>query len=432
MVLSPREAETTVTQSKRRTVIQLQPASASARSDESAARGADLHHMREANRMLVLNCVREHGAIARAAVARQTGLSRTTIGNIMDDLLREGLVRESESLREVTSRGRRVIPVHFNASAGFVIGVAMGRNHVTLLLADLAANVIKRADAPFATARGPQVCLSELATDLRAFAAEQRVAWSKVIGVGVGIPGPVDLAQQRSASPPRMPGWDGTNVSGVLSEALKKPVYLDNNCNMGALGESRYGAGHDVGSLLYVKVGTGIGSGLVVGGQIYRGHSGSAGELGHMTVDPSGPLCDCGNRGCLEASAGGPAILAEVRAAGRDVSDMAQVIEAANQGDLVCAAALRRAGDRLGVVLAGLVNFFNPAWIVLDGSTMRAGDLALDAVRASVAARSLRAPLAQTQVTSAALSGSAIALGGVATVLDATFSNTSPLRLARM
>jgi predicted NBD/HSP70 family sugar kinase len=423
---------TTVTQSKRRTVIELQPTPASVRSDESATRGADLHLMRETNRMLVLNCVREHGAIARAAVARQTGLSRTTIGNIMGDLLREGLVRESESQREVASGGRRVIPVHFNASAGFVIGVAMGRHHVTLLLADLAASVIKRTDVPFATARGPQVCLSELATHLRTFAAEQRVAWSKVIGIGVGIPGPVDLEQQRSASPPRMPGWDGTNVSGILSEALKKPVYLDNNCNMGALGEIRYGAGRDVSSLLYVKVGTGIGSGLVVSGQIYRGNSGSAGELGHMTVDPSGPPCDCGNRGCLEASAGGPAILAEVRAAGRDVGDMAQVIEAAHQGDLVCVAALRRAGDQLGTVLAGLVNFFNPAWIVLDGSTMRAGDLVLDAVRASVAARSLRAPLAQTQITCAALSGSAIALGSVATVLDAAFSATSPLRLARL
>src|SRR5690348_8559061 len=109
---------TTVRQSKRRAVIELQPATASARSDEGAARGADLHLMRETNRMLVLNCVREHGAIARAAVARQTGLSRTTIGNIMGDLLREGLVRESESLREVASGGRRVIPVHFNASAG--------------------------------------------------------------------------------------------------------------------------------------------------------------------------------------------------------------------------------------------------------------------------------------------------------------------------
>jgi predicted NBD/HSP70 family sugar kinase len=403
--------------------------SAETRARHDDAKGTDLHVMRESNRMLVLNCVREHSVIARAAIARRTGLSRTTIGNIMDDLLREGLVHESESQRERASGGRRIVPVHFNAAAGFILGVAMGRNHVTLLLSDLAANVIKRTDVPFATARGPDVCLPELATQLQAFTAEQQVAWEKVIGVGVGIPGPVDLEQRRSVSPPRMPGWHGTDVRGHLVERLGKPVYLDNNCNMGALGEIHYGAGRYGSALLYVKIGTGIGSGLIVGGQIYRGSSGSAGELGHMTVDPAGPLCDCGNRGCLEALAGGPAILARVNAADRDFSDVAEVIAAARQGDPVCVEALRQAGEYLGIVLAGLVNFFNPALIVVDGSTMRAGELFLDPVRRSATARCLPAPLQHMRISAAALSGSAIALGGVATVLDDAFSTTSSLKL---
>jgi hypothetical protein len=221
------------TRSTRHTGLDLHAADVRARSEETDvksargakdAKGTDLRQMRQLNRMLVLNCVRMHGAIARAEVARHTGLSRTTIGNIVDDLLREGLVHESESQREIASGGRRVIPVHFNATYGYLLGVAMGRNHVTMLLADLAANVVKRSDVPFATARGPDVCLPELAAHLRAFVVEQRVAWSKVLGIGLGIPVPVNGAQEVPAAPPRMPGWHGTPVRALLEAELQKPV----------------------------------------------------------------------------------------------------------------------------------------------------------------------------------------------------------------
>lgn len=400
------------------------------RGGAAAGQGTDLQLMRESNRLAVLNCIRENDSIPRAEVARRTGLSRTTVGNIMETLLGEGLVREGDSQRAEPSGGRRIVPVHFNATAAYVLGVAMGRRHLTIVLCDLSANVVKRTNVPFPTQEGPDVCLPLLGRTLRQIVAEQRIAWGRVIGVGVGMPGPLSPDMARPAGPPRMPGWSGVGVRDRLRADLGVPVYLDNNANMGALGESRYGSGKGVDSLLYVKAGSGIGGGMIVGGQLYRGSSGSAGELGHMTVDPDGPLCDCGNRGCLEALVGTPAIVASAARGRPEIADIAAVIRAAERGDTSSVAALARVGTLLGTVLANLVNFFNPALIVLDGGTLQAGELVLKPLRAALDAHSLTAPLAHTRVTMGALSGTAIAMGGAAAVLDAAFDPRSPMRLA--
>lgn len=393
--------------------------------------GTDLQLMHEFNRLLVLNCVRESRVIARAEVARRTNLSRTTVGNIIDELIIEGFVREGGSQRSKPSGGRRIVPVHFNTRAGYVIGIAMGRNHLTILLTDLVAEVISQRELPFATQRGPEVCLAELAAQVQRFLAEHAVPEQAVVGVGLGMPGPLDSAQEKPLAPPRMPGWDQAPVRHLLTEALGLPVFLDNNANMGALGESRYGVGRSVRDLLYVKVGSGIGSGLIIGGQIYRGGSGSAGEIGHMTIDPDGLPCACGNRGCLETLAGGPAILSAARRGVPAVQTVADVAAAAQAGDAHCRAALRDAGEALGIAFASLINFFNPSMIVVDGSTMRAGDLILEPIRQSAALRALSAPLANTVITPAALAGRAIALGGVATVIDFAFSAPGSLSYIR-
>jgi predicted NBD/HSP70 family sugar kinase len=393
--------------------------------------GTDLQLMHEFNRLLVLNCVRENRVLARAEVARRTNLSRTTVGNIIDELITEGFMREGGSQRSEPSGGRRIVPVHFNTRAGYVIGIAMGRNHFTMLLTDLVAEVISQRERPFATSRGPDVCLPELAAEVKSFIAENAVPYHAIVGIGLGMPGPIDSTLTKPAAPPRMPGWDQVPVRQILSEALGIPVFLDKNGNMGALGETRYGVGRQVHDLLYVKLGSGIGSGLIIGGQVFRGGSGSAGEIGHMTIDPNGMLCDCGNHGCLETLAGGPAILSEAQRSMPDLQNMADVIQAAQAGNAHCRAALARAGDAIGIALASLINFFNPSVIVVDGSTMRAGDLLLDPIRQSVSSRALSAPLANTVIVPAGLAGHAIALGGVATVIDVVFSAPGSLSYIR-
>ena len=402
-------------------VSSMRARSGRAPGERTAALGTDLRMMRQSNRLLVLNCVRQHEPIPRAEVARLTGLSRTTVGHIVDDLIAEGFAREGDSQRARASAGRRVIPVHFNATAAYVLGVSIGRSHLTLVLCDLSAHIVDRIEAPFAITDGPDTCLPVIVRTIHDVVSSHHIEWTDIIGIGFGLPGTMDEQLDGLISERGLPGWKGVNLRQRLGAALGVPVYLDNNANLGALGEMRYGSRRGISNLLYVKVGVRIGSGMIINGQVYRGSSGSAGEIGHMTVDPDGPLCDCGNRGCLKAFAGAPAILTEVQRTIPGIESLPYVIAEAEAGNPTCIAALTRAGSYLGVALASLLNFFNPALVVLDGSTMRAGDLVLPVVRAEVRQRSLPAPLAHTQIVLSALHGSAIALGGVASVLDAAF-----------
>lgn len=407
------------------------------------SQGTDLQMMREANRLLILNYVREYGPISRATIARATGLSATTVSTIIDALLQEGFVQEGTMQKAVASSGRRVVPVHFNAVCGYILGVALGRNHLTMLLCDLSASIVSRSMLPFDTGQGAAVCIPLLATALRTFVSEQGISWSRIVGVGLGMPGPIDPHLQGPITPPRMPGWHNVNVRDLLKQELGVPVYLDNNANLGALGESRYGAGHNTNNMIYLQLGAGIGGGLIIDGKMYRGSTGGAGEIGHMTIEPQGPLCSCGKRGCLEALAGAVAIVDKVHQLQslvrldqgsatttevEEITDIVQVVRAAQVGDPSCKAALESAGIFIGIALANLMNVLNPSLILIDGSSMRAGSLLLDPIRQTIAAYSLPDLQANTRIVTGALGNDATSLGGVAVVLDAIFGmgSTTP------
>lgn len=402
----------------------------------TTTKGADLRLMRELNRLLILNCVRVSGPVTpvtRVAVAHRTGLSRTTVSSIVDELLADNLLIEGRAIEAAPTGGRRATELHFNADAGYVIGVDLGRSHLTLLLTNLAGNIVARHSGPFDAARGPDKCLQEVIARLMEFTAEHHIGWHQIIGVGLGIPGPMDAASRMLVRPPRMPGWDHFDIQTVMERGCKVPIYLDNDANMGARGERQYGAARHVENMAYVKVATGIGCGLIVKGDIYRGSGGTAGELGHVTIDDNGPVCDCGNRGCLEVVAGAAALThaaaaGELRRTAETLGrplDVADVVQAALAGDQVARAAIERAGYHIGIALAGLVNIFNPSLILLDGSMSRAGELLLDPIRQGIARRSLAAAAAATKVELAQLGDNAIALGAVATVIEAAFGPPS-------
>ena len=403
----------------------------------ATTKGADLRLMRELNRLLILNCVRVAGPITRVAVAHRTELSRTTVSSIVDELLADSLLFEGQTVDAAPTGGRRATLLHFNADAGYVIGVDLGRSHLTLLLTNLAGNVVARRSGPFDASLGPEVCLQQVIASLMDFIAEQHIGWHQIIGVGMGIPGPMDAASRMLVRPPRMPGWDSFDMRAVMVRACKVPIYLDNDANMGARGESQYGAGRQVENMAYVKVATGIGCGLIMHGDIYRGSGGTAGELGHVTIDDNGPVCDCGNRGCLEVVAGAAAV---TQAAARGIGgiqfpgdannspsalDVADVVHAALAGDTAARDAIEQAGYHIGIALAGLVNIFNPSLILLDGSMARSGELLLAPIRQVIARRSLAASSVATRIELAHLGDNAIALGAVATVVEAAFGPPS-------
>ncbi|HEX8729123.1 MAG TPA: ROK family protein, partial [Ktedonobacterales bacterium] len=271
--------------------------------------------------------------------------------------------------------------------------------------------------------------------EIRSLISEHHLDWERVVGIGIGIPGPVDSTLHTLVAPPRMAGWDGVDVEGIIRAALNIPVILNNDTNVGALAESRYGAAAGESDFAYVKVGTGIGCGLVINGEIYRGSSGAAGEIGHITVDSAGPLCDCGNRGCLEAMAGAPQLVRNALTAGYtpgdgsasgshpDEIDVAEVVKAALHGDRACQSAIRGAGELISVALANLVNLVNPSVILLDGSVARAGAILLEPITAAIQQRSLWAASHAVRVQVSTLGDSAIALGAATTVLDAIFGS---------
>jgi glucokinase-like ROK family protein len=255
--------------------------------------------------------------------------------------------------------------------------------------------------------------------------AEAKVDRDVVIGAGLGVPGPIHLHTGTVGSSAILPGWNDVRVAEEFGARLQLPVHVDNDANLAALAELHWGAGRDAANLVYLTAGTGIGSGIVIDGRLYRGAGGTAGEIGHTTIDENGPICRCGSRGCLETFAAMPAILELLKPSlGEDLT-AEQVIEQASDGDLACQRAIGDAGRHLGAALANLCNLVNPQRIVVGGSLAQAGDTLLDPVRETVQRRAIVSAARDVEVVRGELSERAEMLGAVALVLYEVETTTS-------
>ncbi len=368
------------------------------------------------------------GGISRGELARQLGLTRAAISTIVNDMLDAGILSEQES--QIPS-GRRPIVLEINPAQGHVIGVDMGASHVTLILADFGARVIQEMYMPLDIDLGPQVCLGQVDTYLHEMVKTSGLNMSDIKAVGAGVPGPIVSEAGMVSGPPIMPGWDGFPIRDTLQQLWGCPVTLNNDAELGALGEWAYGAGRGERDLAYIKVGVGIGAGLFLDGQIYQGLTGSAGEIGHITIEENGPQCQCGNKGCLEALAGGQAIakrgieavhkgqrttLAEKNPV--ELISVQDVIAAARRGDLVSQKIMAEAGSHLGTAIASLVNLVNPGMIVIGGGVAQIGDLLLEPIRRNVQQRSLRVASRAVRITTALLGRRSSGVGAVVGALS--------------
>lgn len=240
----------------------------------------------------------------------------------------------------------------------------------------------------------------------------------KVIGVGLGVPGPIDVVSGTLGSTSILPGWTGINPGEEMAGRLGVPVYVDNDANLGALGELVWGSGRGVKDLAYIKVASGVGAGLVIDGQIYRGPGGTAGEIGHITLDESGPVCRCGNRGCLETFTAARYVLPLLRSShGRDLT-MERVVQLAREGDPGCRRVIADVGRHIGSGVANLCNLLNPSRVVLGGDLAEAGELVLAPIRESVSRYAIPSAARQLSVLPGALGGRAEVLGALALVLS--------------
>ena len=282
----------------------------------------------------ILRIVREQGPLSASQIVRLTGLAKSTVSINLDRLLEAGLVRE------VTRAGSKRCKLEIDESAGFVVGVDLGQTHLALGLCNLRAEILERTRTPLLLRREtPESVLDRTTALAGELLSRARLDPRRLLGIAVGVPGPVDHARGIPVSPPVMPGWDHYPVTSYLAERFGCPVFLDNDVNVMALGERHRGAAQDVDDFMFVKIGTGIGCGLVVRGEIYRGAKGAAGDIGHIGLDGDATACRCGNRGCLEAVAGGEGLQALAEAAARD-GRSAFLVQCAQRGEALDAAAL--------------------------------------------------------------------------------------------
>jgi glucokinase-like ROK family protein len=377
------------------------------------------------NKHAVLDLIRfTSGGISRVELAQKLALTRAAVTPIVNDLMDTGLILETES--RGTSSGRPPILLTINAARGIVAGIDMGASHLTILIANFAAQVLAEKEIPLIIAKGPTECIQQADILLNSLLAGIGQELSNVAAIGLGVPGPTVARAGMVLSPPIMPGWDRFPIRDTLEKLWGCPVSLNNDAELGVLGEWAYGAGRGEENLAYIKVGTGIGAGLFIDGQIYRGATGSAGEIGHMTIEEKGPLCTCGNHGCLEAIAGGKAIAAQARDAimqnkYTELADIhpveiitaIEVANAAARGDLVAQEILAEAGNQLGIAITSLVNLFNPSVVVVGGGVAQIGDLFVEPIRKMVLKRSLPAAAQAVRITTALLGKRSSGMGAV-------------------
>ncbi|GAA4722847.1 ROK family protein [Isoptericola chiayiensis] len=369
----------------------------------------------------LLSTLRDGRPRTRAELAREFGLSRSTMTNRIDDLLALGLVTPTGDAG--STGGRPASTFTFDPAVRVVAGVDLGATHARVTVTDLAAEPLADHRTELCIANGPGPVLDQVAEILEGLLRRAGRRPDELVGIGVGLPGPVDHATGRPTKPPIMPGWDGYDVPGHLSARLGSvPTLVDNDVNLMALAEHS-SALPDVGHLLYVKVATGIGAGIVAEGHIYRGAQGSAGDLGHVAVPGSDPVpCTCGNTGCLEAIAGSGAVARAIAAQGLEAATTDDVVRLVREGSTVAAHAVRDAGRSVGSVLASCVSLLNPSAIVVGGSMSRVGEHLVAGIREVVYARSLPLATQHLRVMTSRTGPHGGALGGAWLAIEHAFA----------
>jgi len=379
----------------------------------------------------VLDEIRLGHSRSRSALVTRTGLGRAIVAQRVGELIERGLVTEGDV--GPSTGGRPPRQLTFRADAGHILVADLGATSIDVAVTTLDGRILGHHDEPARIEDGPDACLDRVDVLFDAVLRTTQAIPGRLWGIGIAVPGPVEFSTGRPISPPIMPGWDGYPIRERFAGRYDAPVWVDNDVNVLALGEWRSGvaAGHE--NVVVIKIGTGIGAGIISDGRLHRGAQGSAGDVGHIQVtdDPS-VTCRCGNVGCLEALAGGAAIGRSGEVAAREgrsarlqtaldqhgTVTAQDVARAASYGDPVAVALLQAAGHRVGSMLASVVNFFNPSLIVLGGGVANSPDQLLAAIRETVYRRSLPLATRDLLIQRSSLGGLAGVIGASSMVVD--------------
>ncbi len=383
----------------------------------------------------MLNLVWQRRTASRAEIARDTGRSPSTISNVVGRLLGTGLVQELGSGK--SQGGRKPIMIGFRDDAAVILGVDAGATHVSVILADLRGRALSWRDRPYPVRKDPTGAGRVILDLCRESLAEWGGSRDRLLGIGVAVPSPVDPASPDRVLKRIHPAWRGHAILDTLAGAFNAPVFVDNDANLGAVAERAWGKAVGEDNFLYLKVATGVGAGLMIDGEIYRGATGVAGEIGHIVVDPQGPQCVCGGRGCLATLVGTGALVARTAEILRDAPpstlartrldvanlDIKSIENAALTYDPVALRVVNEAAYHLGVAVAGALNLLNPGMVVVGGSLAGAADRLLVPLREAVHGRTLVASAAAAEIGISDLGPRATALGAATHVLVEALDN---------
>ena len=381
--------------------------------------------------LAVLEAVFWSAGASRSELAEQSAFSKSKANGAVAGLVERGLLDETGP--QASSGGRRPETLRLARSMGVLVGVDLGATSMDVAVLTPDLTVLAHHGEAADVLAGPGVMLSRVREVLRDLLKRCGVGRERVLGIGMGVPGPVEFESGLLVNPPLMPGWEGFSIREYLRDEYAAPAFIDNDVNLMALGEL-WRLHRRLPNFLVFKVGTGIGCGIVCHGEVYRGADGSAGDVGHICVDPHGPRCRCGNVGCVEAMAAGPAIahmaveaaqagesklLAKMLAEQGTITPL-DVDQASRTGDAAANAIIQRAGGHIGQMLASVVNFFNPSHVFIGGGVSRMGPLLLASIRQSVYHRSLALSTRHLEIQYAPLGERAGVIGAGVLALQET------------
>jgi predicted NBD/HSP70 family sugar kinase len=378
--------------------------------------------LRARNRGALIDQLRTRGPLTRGDLVTHTGLSRTTVSNLVGELIDEGLLCDEpepsgDGHGAKRQGGRPSKRVRLDVSAGVAVSVDIGARHIAVAVGDLGHRVLARHWVPLPHGHGVEQGLTTASRLVEDSLAEARIDRDLVIGAAVGLPAPITHPEGTVASTNILPGWSGVRLGPEVSERVGMPTVVDNDANLGALAEAKWGAGAGGEQVAYIKAATGIGAGLIHDGRLFRGVAGTAGEIGHTTVAEDGPVCRCGSRGCLELYAGGSAVLAALRESDPGVDTVDRLVDLALEGNQPCRRVIADAGSHIGVAVASLVNLLGPDRVVVGGELSRAGDILLDPLRTAVSRSAVQAAWESVAIVEASLGADAEVLGGLLVVI---------------
>lgn len=365
--------------------------------------------------------LRQRGVLSRAEIARLTGLAKSTVSETVADLFDDDIV-VTTAIRRGSGSGRPALGITLNPKAGVYVGIDFGFRHVRAVVADVSHTILATSELLLEIDYSLEEGLGATEEAVESCLADAGCVDSSVLGIGAAIPGPVNPASGTIIGTSMVPRWSGADVRQALTDRFGRETLVDNESNCAALAELLWGAARGLQSFVYCKLHSGVGGAVVVDEQVIRGMAGVAGEFGHISMDPDGPLCRCGGRGCLETYVGIPAVVAQLHPRFDKPIGVREMIDAAVEGDLSCRRILADTGDHVGRALATVSNVLAPEAIVVGGALAEAAELLLDPLEAALNAHSIigrnsSAAVPRTSVRRGELGRNASALGAVALVV---------------